>query len=127
MRDQALPVAAFAQVGRRLPHRSPMLSPDTISDLPSLHRFFSTVRAGADDVAEPKINGLSVSPHYLVRALTRGDGLLGEDLTASVRGLNVPLCVHGFSGGVRGAAYLGFQALAAYNGTTPRCGWATCR
>ena len=47
-------------------------------------------------VVEPKIDGLSVSLEYengmLIRASTRGDGRVGEDVTANIRTIrNVPL------------------------------------
>lgn len=46
-------------------------------------------------VCEPKIDGLSISLHYqnghLTKAVTRGDGWIGEDVTANVKQIsNVP-------------------------------------
>ena len=50
-------------------------------------RFADSVSVGY--VCEPKIDGLSMSIHYqqglLVRAVTRGDGWIGEDITQNVR------------------------------------------
>ena len=76
----AAPARGFAKVQ----HAVPMLS---------LGNAFSDLKLGADDipaiVAEPKIDGLSLSLRYengeLVRAATRGDGFTGEDVTANVR------------------------------------------
>jgi DNA ligase (NAD+) len=58
-----------------------------------VERIRRFLKLGADDipaiVAEPKIDGLSLSLRYehgeLVRAATRGDGFTGEDVTANVR------------------------------------------
>ena len=77
-------------------HARPMLSlnngfsPDDIADFVTRVRKFLSL---ADDaltefVAEPKIDGLSVSLRYeagrLVQAATRGDGAVGEDVTANI-------------------------------------------
>ena len=50
----------------------------------------------ADYVIEPKIDGLTIVVHYengvLVRGVTRGNGIIGEDITANVRTIrSVPL------------------------------------
>ena len=58
-----------------------------------VERIRRFLKLDADDipalVAEPKIDGLSLSLRYengeLVRAATRGDGFTGEDVTANVR------------------------------------------
>jgi len=54
----------------------------------------------ASSFAGAKIDGLSVALHYeggrLVRAVTRGDGVRGDDVTANVRAIkSVPLVLKG--------------------------------
>lgn len=75
------------------PHREPMLSLDKVQRDAELRSFAARVArlAGQEEVAlvvEPKYDGLAVSLTYeggrLVRALTRGDGREGEDVTANV-------------------------------------------
>ena len=93
------PVGAFAKVT----HGKPMLSLDNAFDKDDVERFFQSVRnffVRPEDVkrveretialiAEPKIDGLSCSLTYengvLVRAATRGDGAVGEDVTVNVK------------------------------------------
>ncbi len=74
-------------------HRVPMLSLEKahgLSDVRTFHaRLAKTVGdAGIEFVVEPKYDGLAVSVTYergkLVRAVTRGNGSEGDDITANV-------------------------------------------
>ncbi len=87
----APPASGFAKVA----HEVPMLSLEDVFDDESVHEFDRSVRKflglGADRplayTAEPKIDGLSLTLIYeegrLARAATRGDGRVGEDVTAN--------------------------------------------
>jgi DNA ligase (NAD+) len=80
-------------------HARPMLSlsnaftdEDVYDFVARVRKFFSLAEdAPLRIVAEPKMDGLSLSLRYekgiLVRAVTRGDGAVGEDVTANVRGI----------------------------------------
>ncbi len=102
----AAPVASF----RAVPHRPPMLSLDNaftrndVSDwLSGIRNYLSELKDEAIPVeinCEPKIDGLSCSLRYLegklVRAATRGNGKMGEEVTANVRTINsVPQALKG--------------------------------
>jgi len=109
-------------------HRSPMLSLQNAFDEEEIRAFDKRVRAaiGGDVVycCELKIDGLAISLTYakgrLTRAATRGDGTVGEDVTANIRTLrSVPLSVKPAKGlpdtfEVRGEVYFplaGFEKL----------------
>jgi DNA ligase (NAD+) len=89
----AAPAAGFQQIT----HSRPMLSLDnTFSDedvadfVASVYRFLGVLPDGSIAfTAEPKIDGLSMSLRYenrkLVTAATRGDGAVGENVTANIR------------------------------------------
>ncbi len=89
----ALPGAGFS----KLEHGAAMLSLDNVFTQADVSEFTARVRRFlglADDerlaiTAEPKIDGLSLSLTYeagrLVCAATRGDGRIGEDVTANAR------------------------------------------
>ena len=92
----SLRVGAPASGGfAKRPHRAPMLSLANAFSDDEFTRFFATARRflGTEQpfalVAEPKIDGLSISLTYehgrLVAATTRGDGAVGEDVTANAR------------------------------------------
>ena len=80
-------LAAFTQVQ----HDVPMLSLDNVFTADDFHHFERRVNERVVDDApvayccEPKLDGLAVSILYeqgiLVRAATRGDGQVGEDVT----------------------------------------------
>jgi DNA ligase (NAD+) len=78
----------------KVPHSSPMLSLDNALNEQELRDFDARVRAllKAEDyayVAELKLDGLSMAAQYtdarLQRAITRGDGRIGEDVTENAR------------------------------------------
>ncbi len=89
----APPVEAFGKVTHRVPMLSldnAMESADVVEFLRRARRFLSLPEdAPLDLVAEPKIDGLSSSLRYedgvLVQGATRGDGMVGEDVTANLR------------------------------------------
>ena len=80
---------------RKIVHAVPMLSLDNVFATEEFTEFCARIRRflGLDDaplefVAEPKIDGLSISMTYenrkFVRAATRGDGAEGEDVTQNL-------------------------------------------
>jgi DNA ligase (NAD+) len=92
LRVGAAPAAGFGKAR----HAVPMLSLANAFDEADVTEFDAFIRRflGLDEaaeltfVAEPKVDGLSCSLRYengrLVRAVTRGDGTEGEDVTANV-------------------------------------------
>ncbi|HZQ49740.1 MAG TPA: NAD-dependent DNA ligase LigA [Candidatus Dormibacteraeota bacterium] len=83
-------------------HRSPMLSLQNAFDEAEIRAFDKRVRQAVGDevvyCAELKIDGLAISLTYtkgrLTRAATRGDGAVGEDVTANIKTIrSVPLNV----------------------------------
>jgi DNA ligase (NAD+) len=123
----AAPAAHLAKV----PHARAMLSLDNAFADADVLEFVIRVRRflnlGEGDrvalTAEPKIDGLSCSLRYehgrLVLAATRGDGAVGEDVTANVRTIaDIPERLHGDAPAVfevRGEVYMAKADFAALN------------
>lgn len=84
---------------KKVTHKIPMLSLSNVFNESDIISFDDRVRKEVKNpkyVVEPKIDGLSVSLYYengeFVRAATRGDGVVGEDITHNVLTIkNVPL------------------------------------
>lgn len=97
----AAPLEKFNQIN----HAMPMLSLDNVFDEAALQAFDQRIKDRLHSqqeltyAAEPKLDGLAISIRYeqgkLVSAATRGDGTVGEDVTANVRTIrNVPLTLN---------------------------------
>jgi DNA ligase (NAD+) len=80
----------------KVEHPTPILSLDKASDANGIRRWWERVSKelppDADNptwVVEPKLDGLTVVLHYenglFVQGATRGDGYIGEDVTANLR------------------------------------------
>ncbi len=93
-----------AAVGKfaKITHPAPILSLANAFNMEDLRAWFDRIVKldqrvlKADFVLEPKYDGLTVVLQYenglLVRAATRGDGVIGEDVTANIRTMQtVPL------------------------------------
>ncbi|MHB1455317.1 MAG: NAD-dependent DNA ligase LigA [Armatimonadota bacterium] len=92
----------------KITHGTPCLSLENAMDETELRSWDTKIKkqfrmSGSSEVGyivEPKLDGLSVSVTYengiLTRAATRGDGAVGEDVTANIRTLRtVPLHLTG--------------------------------
>lgn len=152
---------------RTLPHAQRMMSIDNTYDEADLRQWDQRVRKGLQEsgalegetdslfgdapaagspiayYCDPKVDGVAVSLRYengsLVQALTRGDGVKGDDITANIRTLpSVPLKLHKPTGGmgkrpwaslaergvleVRGEVYMPFESFRRINAERDEAG-----
>lgn len=119
-----------AEKFEKVRHARPMLSLDNAFDDEDIADFVARIKRFLgmkhDDslvfVAEPKIDGLSASLRYeggkLVVGATRGDGTVGENVTANIRTIgDVPKSLKKAPGvfEVRGEVYMTHKAFAELN------------
>ncbi|MCJ7565351.1 MAG: NAD-dependent DNA ligase LigA [Candidatus Aminicenantes bacterium] len=116
------PVEGFPTVR----HKRPMLSMDNVYSVRELEEFEQRVRKllpgqQIEYVAELKIDGLGISILYrggkYVQAVTRGDGVQGDDVTANVKTIrSLPLVIpDAREVEVRGEIYLPFESFQKIN------------
>lgn len=114
-----------------VPHKRPMLSLSNTYNLQEVSDFYQRVSDGLHGqpfqlCAELKYDGLSISLHYkngkLIQAVTRGDGVLGDDVTANVRTIRtIPLILNNAQGNIpdefeiRGEILMPWQSFERLN------------
>lgn len=109
---------------KKVTHKIPMISLANVFNEEEIREFTGRIKnAGFKPkyVCELKIDGLSVSLHYehgrLVYAATRGDGVIGEDITHNVKTIKtVPLKINrDIDIEVRGEIYMNKATLQKLN------------
>ena len=106
------PVSKFEKVD----HAVPLMSLQDVFSIEELNDFLLKIQGdhpGTEFTVEPKIDGLSVALEYedglFVRGATRGDGAVGEDVTANLKTIkSIPMRIDNTPGRliVRGEVYL---------------------
>lgn len=112
------------EAGVTVTHRVPMLSIQDVFSKEEVHAWMTEVLAMHPDArfsVEEKIDGLSMTLRYengnLALAETRGDGLVGEDVTLNAKAIpDVPLKIPltGYLE-VRGEVYMSHEKFDAFN------------
>ncbi|RKX30112.1 MAG: DNA ligase (NAD(+)) LigA [Verrucomicrobia bacterium] len=119
-------------------HRVPMQSLDNTYSEEELHAFHQRlIRASGDEnpiyVVEPKIDGVAVSLTFeegrFIRAVTRGNGVQGDDVTENVRGIrSLPKALSGATPPamieIRGEIYMTTEEFQRINGLREEAGQA---
>ncbi|WP_084397866.1 NAD-dependent DNA ligase LigA [Henriciella aquimarina] len=131
--------AEVSEAFSKVTHGVPMLSLDNAFSDEDVAEFAARIRRylGLSDdetltiTAEPKIDGLSLSLTYedgqFVRAATRGNGQVGEDVTANARTIeDIPDALKGKSWPgrieIRGEVYMTGEAFEALNASQEEAG-----
>lgn len=126
-------------MGVLLPHTVPMLSIDNIFSYEDYNKWIASLRRqlGYEPkmVAEFKYDGLAITLRYeqgrLVAALTRNDGVQGEDVTENVLAIGtIPTAIENFNGEIRGEIVVPKDIFERLNDSLAAAGqktYANCR
>jgi DNA ligase (NAD+) len=127
----------LATTFQQIDHLEKMMSLDNVFDETELNSWFDRVEkdaANANWLCELKIDGLAINLRYengvLTKALTRGNGTTGEDVTLNVKtiknlphelkGKNIPRLIE-----IRGEVYFPIAAFNELNSSLEESGKAT--
>lgn len=109
----------------KVTHSVPLMSLQDVFSLDELNDFLEKIRTVYPDVeftVEPKIDGLSVALEYengvFVRGATRGDGVIGEDVTENLKTIrSIPMRIDGAPERliVRGEVYMPKKSFELLN------------
>ncbi|MEI6649441.1 MAG: NAD-dependent DNA ligase LigA [Actinomycetes bacterium] len=117
----------FSTQFQQYPHRERMMSLDNVFSTEELTTWFARIEKTSSDptwLCEVKVDGLAINLLYekgkLTRALTRGDGATGEDVTLNIKtisaiphelkGANIPNLIE-----VRGEVFFPLEAFNEFN------------
>ena len=100
-----------------VPHSPAMLSLDKTTTEAGLAKFVGSLPQGSDLLVSPKLDGVAIALRFengsLARAITRGTGKLGKDVTHNADMIQLPLMDQsGFTGEVRGEIVMTHDDLA---------------
>ena len=118
----------------KVTHTVPLMSLQDVFSLEELDEFLAKIieaHPGTEFTVEPKIDGLSVALEYengyFVRGATRGDGVVGEDVTQNLKTIpSIPMFIENAPAKliVRGEVYMPKKSFEKLNARQEREGKA---
>ena len=111
---------------KKVTHSTPMMSIDNTYNADELTEWIERCQKNAADttlsfIGELKIDGVAIALHYndgkLVQGVTRGNGTVGDDVTANIKTIrSIPLTINDKNSiEIRGEIYMSFKAFSKLN------------
>jgi len=111
--------------GSEVPHATLMGSLESTQEVAELVTWYNTYAKGCDLVLSPKVDGAAASLLYvdgrLIRAATRGNGTIGQDITANILAApDIPNELRtAFTGEIRGEVFIRKSVFEYVNNSLP--------